>query len=241
MDVAIVTGAAGGMGVAVCERLAADGYRVAAIDIDRAGLAAIEPTISRNGGRTYAVDLTEPDEVTTAVLQIAADLGPVVALVNLVGWTEMHGFLTESIEYWRKVMALNFECLLVITQAVATLMVERGSGRIVNVSSDAGKVGQSGEAVYAGAKGAVIAWSKSLARELARHHVNVNVVAPGPTETPLDAELDSATVARIVRLIPFRRKGQPAEQAAAISFLLSADARYITGQVLSVNGGLTMQ
>lgn len=239
-NLAIVTGAAGGMGSATVARLAKEGYRVAAFDINRDGLKAIGPTIG-SSGRTYRVDLTNEKDVRAAVSRVETEMGEVNLLINLIGWTGDTRFVNEDSTYWSKVIAINFQSLLYAAHAVIPGMIERKHGKIVNVSSDAGKVGQSGEAVYAGCKGAVIAWSKSLARELARYNINVNCIAPGPTESPLDASLDPELINRIVRLIPFRRKAHPEEQAAAIAFLCSHDADYITGQVLSVNGGLTMQ
>lgn len=239
-NLAIVTGAAGGMGSATVARFANEGYRVAAFDVSRDGLKAIEPTLG-TAGRTYEVDLTNETDVHAAVRKVEAEMGEIDALVNLVGWTGDTRFVNEDSTYWNKVIAINYQSLLYVAHAVIPGMIDRKRGKIVNVSSDAGKVGQSGEAVYAGCKGAVIAWSKSLARELARYNINVNCVAPGPTESPLDDSLDPDLINRIVRLIPFRRKAHPAEQAAAIAFLCSPDADYITGQVLSVNGGLTMQ
>lgn len=237
---AVVTGAAGGMGTATVARLATDGYRVAAFDINSEGLKAIAPSIAPLG-HTYQVDLTNETDVRSAVAKVEKELGEVDVLINLIGWTGDTRFVQEDSTYWSKVIAINFQSLLYSASAVLPGMIERKRGKVVNVASDAGKVGQSGEAVYAGCKGAVIAWSKSLARELARYNINVNCVAPGPTVSPLDDSLDPELINRIVRLIPFRRKARPEEQAAAIAFLCSQDAEYITGQVLSVNGGLTMQ
>jgi 2-hydroxycyclohexanecarboxyl-CoA dehydrogenase len=235
--VVVVVGAAGGMGSAAVARLASDGRVVAAIDIDRPALTGAMCDVQ---GESYVVDVTSESDVRNVVHQIEDELGPIFGLVNLVGWCETHPFIGEDSSYWRKVVALNFEYVTYTIHAVLPGMIERRSGRIVNVTSDAGRVGQGGEAVYAGAKGATIAFSKSLARELARYGVNVNCTAPGPTDTPLERAQDPESVARVIRLIPFRRWASPAEQAGAISFLLSPDATYITGQTLSVNGGLTM-
>jgi 2-hydroxycyclohexanecarboxyl-CoA dehydrogenase len=148
--------------------------------------------------------------------------------------------VTEDSAYWRRVIAINYDAILYVTHAVLPGMIERQRGRIVNVSSDAGRVGQSGEAVYAGTKGAVIAFSKSLAREVARYGITVNCTAPGPTATPLEFAQDPDVINRIIRHIPFRRMAEPEEQASAIAFLVSDDAKFITGQTLSVSGGLTM-
>ena len=161
-------------------------------------------------------------------------------MINLVGWARTHKFVDEDSNYWRRIVDINLRSVLYVTHACLPQMIERKSRKIVTVTSDAGKVGQSGEAVYAAAKGGLIAWSESLVRELARSNINVNRTAPGPTDTPLEADKDSEIVARILKAIPFRRMAQPDEQAVAISFLFSDDADYITGQTFSISGGLTM-
>lgn len=237
--IALVTGAGGGMGIATVARLAADGFRIAAMDISEAGLEKARET-APDRVATYKIDMTSEAAVRAAVARVEAELGPVDALVNLIGWTVTSKFVDESSDYWDRIININYKSVLYVTHAVLPAMIKRNSGRIVNVASDAGKVGQSGEAVYAGTKGALIAWSKSLARELARFKINVNCTAPGPTDTPLEAEQDPEVVARTLKVIPFRRMAKPAEQAAMISFLCSPDASYITGQAYSVSGGLTM-
>ena len=241
-DVALVTGAGGGMGQATVERLIADGFKVAGIDINEATLKELGGKVG-DKAKLYRVDQTNEAETRQAVKRIAAELGPIAVLVNTIGWCGTTRFHEEDSAYWKKVIAINYESVLYVTHPVLLGMIERKRGKIVNVSSDAGRIGTSGEAVYAGTKGAVIAFSKSLARENARYNVNVNCIAPGPTETPLlkaEIEENPELIKRMVRLIPFRRVGQPAEMAAAISFFCSADSDYITGQVLSVSGGLTM-
>ncbi len=240
VEVALITGAAGGIGSTTAVRLARDGFRVGAFDINGDMLDALLPSI-QPGGRTYLLDLTHEESVRLAVSRVEKEMGPIAALINVIGWTTNSKFAEETSDYWAKLIAINFQSLLYVTSAVVPGMIERRRGKIVNIASDAAKVGQSGEAVYAGCKGAVVAWSKSIARELARFGINVNCVAPGPTSTPLTAELDPELTNRVIRNIPFRRLAAPAEQAAAISFLCSADADFITGQVLSVSGGLTMQ
>ncbi|MEA2623412.1 MAG: 2-hydroxycyclohexanecarboxyl-CoA dehydrogenase [Chloroflexota bacterium] len=237
--VALVTGAGGGMGAATVKRLVEDGYKIAAFDINAASLAA---AAEGHGDRvkTYTVDMTDEQKVRDAVAEVEKDHGKIDALVNTIGWTDTTRFLTEDSSYWRKVIAINFESILYVTHAVLPGMIERGGGKIVSVASDAAKVGQSAEAVYAGTKGALVAWSKSIAREVARFNINVNCTAPGPTATPLDEGLDPEVINRIVRLIPFRRRAEPREQAAVLSFLISDDASYITGQCYSVSAGLTM-
>ena len=237
--VALVTGAAGGMGSAIVARLTADGYRVAALDINgerlRKVVERLEPRV-----KAYEVDLVEDDETRQVVRTVESDFGRIDVLINTVGWTKTSRFVEESSDYWKRVIALNFEALLYVTHAALPRMIERRQGKIISIASDAAKVGQSNEAVYSGMKGAVVSWSKALARELARYGINVNCIAPGPTETPLDASLDQELLARVVRAIPFRRRAKPEEQAAAVAFLCSSDSDYITGQTLSVNGGLTM-
>jgi 2-hydroxycyclohexanecarboxyl-CoA dehydrogenase len=239
---ALVTGAAGGIGFAVCDRLVRDGYRIAALDLDGKGLQRLKDTL-RKAVATYETDQTREDDVRATVAAIERDLGAVSALVNVLGWTGGTRFDQEDAAYWNKVVALNYMALLYVAHPVLQAMIGRKRGKMVFVASDAGRSGASGQAVYAGAKGAVIAFAKSLARENARHNITVNCIAPGPTETPLfqhEQKEHPETVDRIVKAIPLRRAALPAEQAGAISFLLSPDGDYITGQTLSVSGGLSM-
>jgi 2-hydroxycyclohexanecarboxyl-CoA dehydrogenase len=240
--VALVTGAAGGMGQATVVRLIDDGFRVAGIDLNEKSLHGLERKI---GGKAklYQVDQTDEAATRRIVERIQSDLGPIDVLVNTIGWVGTSRFQDEKSDYWRKVIAINFESVLYVTHPVLLGMIERKKGKIVNVSSDAGRVGTSGEVVYSGMKAGLIALSKSLARECARYNINVNCIAPGPTETPLlkaEIEENPDLIQRMTRLIPFRRIGKPEEMAAAISFFCSPDSDYITGQVLSVSGGLTM-
>lgn len=234
------TGAAGGIGEATVERLLDDGYTVTAVDIDQSGLDKLQ---QRHAGRPLHVvqaDLTNEDEARGAVRQARELAGQIDYLVNVIGWFGTQPFVSEDSAYWRKTIAINFETLLYVTHEILPEMIERKKGKIINVTSDAGKVGQSGEAVYSGMKGAVIAWSKSLARENARYGLNINCSAPGPTDTPLELAQDPEIIGRVVKAIPFRRFAKPSEQAAMISFLCSSDSDFITGQVFSVSGGLTM-
>jgi 2-hydroxycyclohexanecarboxyl-CoA dehydrogenase len=238
--VVIITGAAGGMGLATVRRFLADGYRVAGIDLKIESLAELQSQ-AKDQLVCFTVDVTNETAARETVHRIEATMGAVYALVNLVGWTAITRFLEEDSKYWNKIVAVNFMSALYMTHSVLPAMVERKLGKIVFVTSDAGKVGQSGEAVYAGTKGGLIAFAKSMAREMARYNVNINCTAPGPTQTPLEDDGDPKVIERIIKAIPFRRRSQPDEQAAAIAFLCSRDADYITGQVLSVSGGLTMQ
>ena len=240
--VVLVTGAAGGIGQSICERMVADGYSVAATDINAAGLVELEAKFA-GSLKAYPADQTNFAEITKVVNTVESELGPIFGLVNVIGWTNATRFETETAEYWDKVIAINFTSLLYVTQPVLKGMIERKAGRMVFVASDAGKVGTGTEAVYAGTKGAVIAFAKSIARENARYALNINCIAPGPTETPLFAEEmahNPQIIERMLKAIPFRRAAKPADQAGVVSFLLSDDASYMTGQTLSVSGGLTM-
>lgn len=238
----VVTGAAGGIGSAVSGRLVKDGYRLAVLDLNEGGLDALKSQLGAEV-TSFPVDQTREADVRAVVARIEATMGPIDALVNVTGWTGATRFDQETSEYWRKVIAINYEALLYVAHPILVQMIGRKRGKMVFVASDAGRVGTGGEAVYAGAKGGVIALAKSLARENARHNVTVNCIAPGPTETPLylhEAAEHPEFIQRMLKAIPMRRPAKPAEQAAAISFLLSPDADYITGQTLSVSGGLTM-
>jgi 2-hydroxycyclohexanecarboxyl-CoA dehydrogenase len=240
--IALVTGAAGGIGQAVVRRLASDGFHVAAMDINEAGLKAV----AKSGGDAVSIwpcDQTVENQVRATVAAIESQRGPVEALVNTIGWVGTTRFIEEDSAYWRKVIAINLESVLYVTHAVLKGMIERKRGKMVHFASDAGRVGTSGEVVYSAAKGGIIALAKSLARENARYNINVNCVSPGPTDTPLlqqEIKDDPELIRRMVRLIPFRRVAKPEDQAAVVSFLLSKDADYLTGQTISVSGGLVM-
>jgi 2-hydroxycyclohexanecarboxyl-CoA dehydrogenase len=241
-DVALVTGASGGMGQAVVQRLIKDGFRVAGIDINDKALKELGKKVGTKA-KLYKTDQTNEAECRKIVKRIEKELGPIAVLVNTIGWCGTTRFYEEDSKYWRKVIAINYDAVLYITHPVLLGMIKLNRGKIVNVASDAGRIGTSGEAVYAGTKAGVIAFSKSLARENARYNINVNSIAPGPTETPLlkaEIEENPELIKRMTRLIPFRRVGQPEDMANAISFFCSKDSDYITGQVLSVSGGLTM-
>jgi 2-hydroxycyclohexanecarboxyl-CoA dehydrogenase len=239
---AIVTGAAGGIGRAVVTRLAADGFNVAAVDINEEGLKSLKSSIAAPIS-IWPCDQTKETLVREAVRNIELASGPTEALVNTIGWVGTSRFAQEDSAYWRKVIAINLESVLFITHEVLKGMVERKRGKMVHFASDAGRIGTSGEVVYSATKGGIIAFTKSLAREHARHNINVNCVSPGPTDTPLlQQEIleDPELIRRMVRLIPFRRVSRPEDQAGVVSFLLSPDADYVTGQTISVSGGLTM-
>lgn len=242
--VALVTGGASGIGRAIAQRLAEEGARVAVADIDLEGAQATVAHLAERGMAIRA-DVTELAAAQEAVRQIAERLGPVEILVNNAGWDRVEPFVNNSPEFWDKVIAINLRGPIHFTRSVLDGMTAAGHGKIIFISSDAARVGSSGEAVYAACKGGVIAFAKTLARELARHRINVNVVCPGPTNTRLldhiTSQPDGARVIEaMVRAIPFRRLGEPDDIAGAVAFFASADADFITGQVLSVSGGLTM-
>jgi 2-hydroxycyclohexanecarboxyl-CoA dehydrogenase len=247
-EVALVTGAAGGIGRAIALALARAGCTVAVADLQQPASEAVAEEIHAAGGAAIGVqiDVTDRGSVAAAVARVDAELGPIDVLVNCAGWDELRPFLDTDEDFWRKVIAINYEGCLRVTHAVLGGMAQRGYGRIVSIASDAARVGSSGEAVYAGAKAAVIAFSKTIAREAARHGVTANVVCPGPTDTPLlqgmaaDAPDSAKLVTALERAVPMRRLGQPEDAAAAVAFLASEQAGYVTGQTLSVSGGLTM-
>ena len=246
--VALVTGGARGIGRAIALALAADGRAVAVADLRDLDAGEVAGEIASQGGRATAVamDVTDTTAVRAGVARAVDTLGPVDVLVNCAGWDEFRPFVETDERFWRRVIAVNYEGCLRTTHAVMSAMSERGWGRIVNISSDAARVGSAHEAVYAGAKAAVIAFTKTIARELARQGVTANAVCPGPTDTALLQDMARAApdaeklLNALVRAVPMRRLGRPEEIAAAVAFLASENAGYITGQTLSVSGGLTM-
>ena len=244
----IVTGGGGGIGGATCRRFAKEGARVAVFDIDLEAAAKVADAIGAAGGQasTFACDITERASVDAAVAAAEAQLGPVAVLVNNAGWDVFRAFTKTEPAQWDKLIAINLTGALHMHHAVLPGMVARRAGRIVNIASDAARVGSSGEAVYAACKGGLVAFSKTLAREHARHGITVNVVCPGPTETALFEDYKQGAgnpenlVEAFTRAIPLGRIGQPDDLPGAILFFASDDAAYVTGQVLSVSGGLTM-
>ncbi len=243
--VAIVTGAASGIGRATARALACEGAAVVLADIDLGGAQQLEAEISASGSRALPlkVDVGDVGLVQQMVDSALQAFGKVDILVSNAGWDKTGLFVETEPAFWDRAIAINYRGHLACMRAVLPAMIERGFGRIVAVASDAGRVGSTGEAVYSGTKGAVIAFSKALAREVARQGINVNCVAPGLVDTPLLASVSEGyekLIGAIVRSIPLGRTGRPEEIARAILFLASADADYITGQTLSVNGGLTM-
>ncbi len=244
----VVTGGGGGIGGATCKRFGAEGARVAVLDLNLDAAETVAAAIRADGGQAQAFlcDITGRDSVNTAVSATEAQLGPIDVLVNNAGWDVFMPFTKTEPSQWVKLIAINLTGALHMHHAVLPGMAARKKGRIVNISSDAARVGSSGEAVYAACKGGLVAFSKTIAREHARHGITVNVVCPGPTDTALfdgykqGAGNPEKLMAAFTRAIPLGRIGQPGDLPGAILFFASEDAAYVTGQVLSVSGGLTM-
>jgi 2-hydroxycyclohexanecarboxyl-CoA dehydrogenase len=241
--IALVTGGARGIGRAIVDALAADGHTVAVADIaEDAALEAAEQV----DGLGVLIDVTDTRSVNAAVGLVEERLGPVGALVNNAGWDEFRPFLDTDEAFWDRVIDVNLKGCLRLCHRVVPGMVRAEHGHVVNIASDAARVGSSLEAVYSGAKGGVVAFSKTLAREVARNGVTVNSVCPGPTETPMLADIAGSgensekVLEAMRRAVPMRRLGRPDDIGPAVAFLASEAAGFITGQTLSVSGGLTM-
>jgi len=240
---ALVTGGAGGIGRAISLALAEHGLRVVVADLDDARVAAVAGEVSGVGVR---LDVTDPSSLRAAIALVHAQASVIDVLVNCAGWDEARPFLETDDAFSAKVVEVNLMGPIRVCRAVLPDMLARGWGRIINIASDAGRVGSSNESIYSAAKGGLIAITKTLAREYATQGITVNAVSPGPTDTPLFAALASAggnsakTMAALERAVPMRRLGRPQDVAGAVAFLASEDAGYITGQTLSVNGGLAM-
>ncbi|MBN06153.1 SDR family NAD(P)-dependent oxidoreductase [Ponticaulis sp.] len=236
----VVTGGASGIGRATVLKLAQAGAEVFSGDIDEAGNAE---TQLRAVGRVtaLALDIANRESVATFCERVTdGGLRTVDIIVNIAGWDRIQPFLDATPDFMDKVLDINLKGPMNVVKAFLPSMIEANSGKIVCISSDAGRVGSMGETIYAGAKGGVIAFSKSLARETARHKINVNCVCPGPTNTPLLMAQPESMREKLARAIPFRRIGEPEEIADAVLFFSSPMSDYVTGQVLSVSGGLTM-
>ncbi|MFC9361056.1 SDR family NAD(P)-dependent oxidoreductase [Rhodococcus sp. NPDC057014] len=239
-NIAVVTGAGSGIGRAIALALAEQGDRVVVADLD---LQAAEKTAAERPDLLFpmTVDVADRTQVDALRDRVAAEVGVANILVNAAGWDRTDQFLNATTEFAEKVVAINYLGPVHMCSAFLPGMVDAGNGgRVVNLASDAGRVGSAGESIYAGAKGGVIALSKSLAREMARHGINVNCVCPGPTDTPLFQAQAEKLKEALVKAIPFRRLARPDEVAAPVVFLASESASFITGQVISVSGGLTM-
>ena len=246
--VALVTGGGSGIGREICFGLAVAGRRVAVADLNLDGALETASLISATGGTAIAVhmDVADSDAVQGGILQVLDELGPPEILVNCAGWDELMPFLSTDEDFWDRVIEINYKGVLRTVHACLPSMTEKGWGRIVNIASDAGRVGSSFEAVYSGAKGGVIGFTKTIAREAARSGITANVVCPGPTDTPLIDGIVAASddgdkiIGAMARAVPMKRVGTPIEVASAVIYFCSEEAAFVTGQTLSVSGGLTM-
>ncbi|MGV9797253.1 SDR family NAD(P)-dependent oxidoreductase [Mycobacterium sp. NPDC003449] len=240
--VIVVTGAGQGIGRGIAEKLAAEGATVVVTDINE---ATANETATALGANAIGIttDVTSPAAVDAMVERVTGRFGRIDVLVNNAGWDRAGAFVDSDRADWDRIIAINFYGVLNTTKAILPRMVLQGFGSLVNIASDAGRVGSSGEAVYSAAKGGVIAFTKAIAREMARHNVNANAVCPGPADTALFASMggdDPKLRDALTRAIPMRRLAQPADLANVVAFFASDEAAYVTGQTVSVSGGLTM-
>jgi len=241
--VALVTGGTGGIGAATCSRLAAEGARVAVCDLSEQVARELAADL---GGLGLELDVRSDDSIAAAVAASERELGPIDVLVNNAGIGGELFFGQTPPEVWDKMLAVNLRGVLAVTHAVLPGMQQRGGGSIVNVASEAGRVGSQLAVVYSATKAGVIGFTKALARESARFGVRVNAVAPGPIDTPMvraaDAfgEIGERMVQGMIDSTAMKRLGQPDEVAAAIAYLASGEAAYVTGETVGVSGGLGM-
>lgn len=246
--VALVTGGGRGIGREICLGLARQGRRVAVADLRADEAEKTVGLVTEAGGEALAVamDVADSDSVAGGLLQVVDEMGRIEILVNCAGWDDLMPFLDTDEEFWDRIIEVNYKGALRTVHGCLPAMIDGGWGRIVNIGSDAGRVGSSLEAVYSGAKGGIIAFTKTIAREVARKGITANTVCPGPTATPLLDEIVSNSddgdkvIGAMARAVPMKRVGQPDEVASAVVYFCSEDAGFISGQTLSVSGGLTM-
>ena len=244
----LVTGAAGGIGKEICKRFAEEGSIVIATDLNALGLEDLKSRLNDLKGslQTHVLNITDALAVESIVSKVLEENGKIDALINNAGWDHAAPFVDTDPNLWHKLININLIGPLNLQKAVLPSMIASGSGKIINIASDAGRVGSSGESVYSACKGGIIAFSKTLAREQARNGIIVNTVCPGPTDTPLlqsfvgNSEFSEKIYNGLKRAIPLKRIGQPEDLPGIVAFLASSDANFITGQTISVSGGLTM-
>lgn len=241
-NIAVVTGGASGIGRAVVERLAAGGVSVALLDLNAEAAKAVERDLTAAGRtvRAYQTDITSPESVAATQKRLVEELGQPNVIVNCAGWSVIEPFMKNDAGFWKRAIDINLMGTIFVTRTFLDGMIAEGGGSVVNVASDAGRVGSTGEVVYSAAKGGVISFSKALAREMVKHRIRVNCVCPGPTATPMLMTQDPARIEALTKAVPMRRLAQPDDIAVAVEFFASPSTAYITGQVLSVSGGLTM-
>ena len=243
--VAFITGAGRGIGREIARTLASRGMDIIVTDVNLENANETVSIVEKEGGKAVAVycDVTKLESVQEAVAASVSHFGKIDVLVNNAGWDKVEPFLKSEPSTWKLIMDINLMGQIHTCKEILPVMIENGYGKVVNIASDSGRVGSSGEAVYSAAKGGVIAFTKTMAREMARHKINVNCISPGPSNTPLFEEIGSyneGIAAALEKAIPFRRLAQPSDIANAVAFLVSEEADYVTGQTLSVNGGLAM-
>ncbi len=242
---AFVTGAGRGMGREIARTLASKAMNIVVTDVNMQNAEETVSLIEKEGGAAFPVfcDVTDLESVQEAVGKAVSHYGKIDVLVNNAGWDKIEPFLKSEPKTWKTVLDINLMGQIHMCKEILPVMIDNGYGKVINIASDSGRVGSSGEAVYSAAKGGVIAFTKTIAREMARHKINVNCIAPGPADTPLFQEIGSyneGIAAALEKAIPFRRLAQPSDIANAVAYFASDEAGYITGQTLSVNGGLTM-
>lgn len=246
--IVFVTGAAGGIGKEICKRFAEEGSIVIATDLDVLRLKDLKSKLNGLKGsvQTHELNIIDALAVESVVSKVLEENGKIDALINNAGWDYAAPFVDTDPNLWQKLININLMGPLNLQKAVLPSMINSGSGKIINIASDAGRVGSSGESVYSACKGGIIAFSKTLAREQARNGIIVNTVCPGPTDTPLlqsfvgNSEFSEKIYNGLKRAIPMKRIGQPEDLPGIVAFLASSDANFITGQTISVSGGLTM-
>jgi len=243
--VAFVTGAGRGIGREIARTLASKSMKVIVSDVNRENAEETVSIVQNEGGEAVAIycDVTNLESVKEAVAASLTHFETIDVLVNNAGWDKIEPFLKSEPSTWKTIIDINMMGQIHTCKEVLPVMIKNGYGKVINIASDSGRVGSSGEAVYSAAKGGVIAFTKTLAREMARHKLNINCIAPGPADTPLFQEIglqNEGIAAALEKAIPFRRLAQPSDIANAVAYFASDEAGYVTGQTLSVNGGLTM-
>ena len=243
--VAFITGAGRGIGREIARTLASRGMDIIVTDVNLDNANETVAILEQEGRKGLAVycDVTKLESVQEAVATSVSHFGKIDVLVNNAGWDKVEPFLKSEPSTWELIVNINLMGQIHTCKEILPVMIENGYGKVVNIASDSGRVGSSGEAVYSAAKGGVIAFTKTMAREMARHKININCISPGPSNTPLFQEIGSyneGIAAALEKAIPFRRLAQPSDIANSVAFLTSDEAEYVTGQTLSVNGGLAM-